>query len=54
MYKRTVGNCWTYISEVKRHSNERHPLFYLMSFISLYSPLTDSLLRLLLLMCSLT
>ena len=34
-----------YIYEVKRHSNERHPLFYLMSFTSLYRkayiPLTD-------------
>jgi hypothetical protein len=27
--------------EVKRHSNERHPLFYFISFINLRYPLTD-------------
>ena len=27
--------------EVKRHSNERHPLFYFISFIGIYYPLTD-------------
>jgi hypothetical protein len=26
---------------VKRHSNERHPLFYFISFINPHSPLTD-------------
>ena len=25
--------------EVKRHSNEHHPLFYFISFIGIYSPL---------------
>ena len=30
-----------YFYEVKMHSNERHPLFYLISFIGIYSPLTD-------------
>jgi hypothetical protein len=29
------------IYEVKRHCNERHPLFYFMSFINPYFPLTD-------------
>jgi len=29
------------IYDVKRHSNERHPLFYFVSFIGIYSPLTD-------------
>jgi len=31
--------------EVKRHYNERHPLFYFISFIGIYSPLTDILHR---------
>jgi hypothetical protein len=26
--------------EVKRHSNERHPVFYFISFINQHSPLT--------------
>jgi hypothetical protein len=30
------------MSEVERHSNERHPLFYFMIFINPYSPLADS------------
>ena len=29
------------IDEVKRQSNERHPLFYFISFTTLCSPLTD-------------
>jgi hypothetical protein len=29
------------MSQAKRHSNERHPVFYFMSFINPYSPLTD-------------
>ena len=29
------------IYEVKRHSNECHPLFYFISFTTMCSPLTD-------------
>jgi hypothetical protein len=35
MYDNDVGNN----NGVKGHSHERHPLFYFMSFISMYSPL---------------
>jgi hypothetical protein len=56
MYQKTVQLSVTVsltFMKKKWHYNERHPLFYLMTLISLHSPLTDSLLRLLLLMCSL-
>ena len=38
MYNHDVGKRFY---EVKRHSDERHPLFYFISFIGIYSPLTD-------------
>jgi hypothetical protein len=38
MYNNDVGKRFM---KVKRHSNERHPLFYFISFTTLGSPLTD-------------
>jgi hypothetical protein len=43
MYNNDVGQeLQPYIYEAKMHSNERHPIFYYMSFLNPYSPLTPS------------
>jgi hypothetical protein len=38
------SRCRQEISEVKRHSNERTLYFYFMSFMGIYSPLTNIVL----------